>query len=80
MTSRKNAHRRTRRTSLIFYDDDDAVLTFPEWCELNGFSSRTGRRILAGPPAERPIITWLSARRMGVTRANNRRWQESRGR
>jgi hypothetical protein len=61
-------------------DNDDAVLTFSEWCVLNGFSSRTGRRILAGPKSKRPIITWLSERRMGVTRGNNRKWQESRAR
>ena len=61
-------------------ENDDAVLTFCEWCALNGFSARTGRRILAGPKSERPIITWLSERRLGITRGNNRRWQESRAR
>jgi hypothetical protein len=54
------------------------VLTFKEWCQLNGFSTRTGRRILDRPKSQRPVITWMSERRMGVTRGNNRRWQERR--
>jgi hypothetical protein len=76
MVSRR--YRRQRLQSL--YDDDNAVLTFLDWCALNGFSQRTGRRILAGPKSERPIITMLSARRIGITRANNRRWQEQHAR
>ena len=62
------------------YENDDEVLTFKEWCQLNGIGERTGRRVLAGPKSQRPIITWLSERRMGITRGNNRRWQESRAR
>jgi hypothetical protein len=56
--------------------DDQQVLTVPEWCALNGVSLRTGRCILAG--GNGPIVTQLSAKRVGVTRGNNRRWQESR--
>jgi hypothetical protein len=59
-------------------DDDDAVLTFKEWCALNGFSPRTGRRILNAPGA--PIVTQLSPKRIGITRGNNRRWQASKAR
>jgi hypothetical protein len=72
--------RLTRRIPLPVYSNDDEVLSFSEWCELNGFSHRTGRRILAGPKKDRPIITMLSARRLGVTRGNNRVWQASRAR
>jgi hypothetical protein len=57
---------------------DDYVLTFQEWCTANGISERNGRRILAGPNG--PIVTLLSARRLGITVANNRRWQKSRER
>lgn len=57
---------------------DDAVLTFREWCALNGFSPRTGRRILSAPGA--PVVTRLSPRRIGITRGNNRLWQASRAR
>jgi hypothetical protein len=62
------------------YVGDDEVLTFKQWCRLNHFSDRTGRRILHGPKDKRPIITQLSDKRIGITRANNRRWQEARGR
>jgi hypothetical protein len=58
--------------------DDQQVLTFREWCRLNAVSPRTGRRILAS--GEGPVVTQLSASRIGITRGNNRRWQESRAR
>jgi hypothetical protein len=58
--------------------DEDAVLTFKEWCALNGIGERTGRRILAEPGG--PVITQLSDKRIGISRRNNRRWQESRAR
>jgi hypothetical protein len=57
---------------------DDQVLTFRQWCGLNNFSPRTGRRVLAGGTG--PIVTQLSARRVGIKVANNRRWQQSRER
>jgi hypothetical protein len=57
---------------------DDQVLTFFEWCQLNRISERTGRRILAGPDG--PTVTLMSAKRVGITIANNRRWQKSRER
>jgi len=56
--------------------NDNQVLTFRQWAALNGISARTGRRILAAPGG--PIVTRLSARRFGITVANNRRWQQSR--
>jgi len=58
--------------------NDHQVLTFKQWTALNGISARTSRRILAAPGA--PIVTRLSARRFGITVANNRRWQASRER
>ena len=65
---------------LPFYDNDDEVLTIRQWAALNGFSMRTAARILRGPKSQRPVITQLSAKRIGITRGNNRRWQESRSR
>ncbi len=63
------------------FADDDEVLSFREWCRVNGISTRTGRRIIADPdPDNRPVITQLSARRIGVSRRNNRIWQQSRER
>ena len=55
---------------------DDQVLTFAEWCALNGISSRTGRRILESPDA--PLIVRLSPRRIGIRVAANRAWQHAR--
>lgn len=56
--------------------DDDRVMSFDEWCELNGFSRSTGQRIIAGGSG--PNFIKLSERRKGVTVAENRRWQMSR--
>jgi hypothetical protein len=58
--------------------DDDKVLTFAEWCKLNRIGQRTGRRIIKSPDG--PVVTQLSARRIGITVANNRQWQASRAR
>jgi hypothetical protein len=57
---------------------DDEVLTFAEWCALNGFGERTGRRVLAA--SDGPTVTMLSMRRIGITRRNNHLWQEARAR
>jgi hypothetical protein len=52
------------------------VLTFFEWCQLNRISTRTGRRILASGTG--PAVTQLAEKRIGITLANNARWQASR--
>jgi hypothetical protein len=52
------------------------VLSFAQWCSLNGISPATGRRILAS--GQGPTVTRLSARRIGITVGNNAAWQESR--
>jgi len=57
---------------------DNQVLSFFEWCQLNRFSERTGRRILKsgnGPP-----VVQLSVRRIGITIRANRAWQAARER
>ena len=59
------------------YLNDDQVLDFRQWCLLNGFSKSTGRRIIGRGEV---IITQLSPRRIGITVANNARWQASRAR
>jgi hypothetical protein len=84
MPLQKSAHRKAHRrppselAEPLSALHDDQVLTFHEWCRLNGFSERTGRRELGGPDG--PIVTQLSSRRIGVIVRNNRRWQESRKR
>jgi predicted DNA-binding transcriptional regulator AlpA len=53
--------------------NDDRVLTFKEWCALNGISRNTGRRIFGSGAG--PEIVQLSPRRIGITVRANRRWQ-----
>jgi hypothetical protein len=59
-------------------DSDHRVLSFRDWCSLNGFSTATGRRIISAGIG--PVVTQLSARRIGITVANNAVWQASRAR
>jgi len=74
--SAREAERRRIQRQLSL--DDDRVLTFNEWCALNGIGKRTGRRILTSGGG--PVVTQLSERRIGITVGNNRRWQEARAR
>jgi hypothetical protein len=75
----QEAERRRRQSEHDRADlNDHRVMSFRQWCELNGFSLSTGRRILAGDGG--PVVTQLSERRIGITVANNRAWQESRTR
>ncbi len=69
---------RRRRQSERDRADDHRVLSFAQWCELNGFSKATGKRILNSDAG--PVVTQLSPRRIGITVANNIAWQESRAR
>ncbi len=71
---RRRQSERDRRA--LEHDNDHRVLTFRQWCKLNGFSEATGRRVITA--GNGPIITRLSTRRIGITIANNRAWQESR--
>jgi hypothetical protein len=78
-TSRAHAHgQHALDAPLSVSHHDDQALTFFEWCSLNRFSERTGRRILSLPGG--PVVTQLSAKRFGITVANNRIWQQSRAR
>jgi hypothetical protein len=56
--------------------DDDRVMSFDDWCKLNGFSRSTGQRLIAS--GQGPRFIQLSEKRKGVTIGENRRWQESR--
>jgi predicted DNA-binding transcriptional regulator AlpA len=58
--------------------NDARVLTFREWAKLNGISQRTAWRLIAS--GNGPVITQLSARRIGVTIAADRAWKASRDR
>jgi hypothetical protein len=84
--SRKRQHRKARRPAQAarpfslagFENDDNRVLSFRQWCTLNGVSARTGRRILASGAG--PVVTQLSARRIGISLRANREWQASKAR
>jgi hypothetical protein len=56
-------------------DADHCVMSFLEWCSLNGISKSTGRRILESGTG--PVFLQLSPRRIGVTVAANKAWQQS---
>jgi hypothetical protein len=56
----------------------DQILSFHEWCRLNRISTRTGRRIIASDKG--PVVTQMSPQRIGITVANNARWQAARAR
>jgi hypothetical protein len=70
------AEKRQLRQRLV--EDNDAVLTFKEWCALNSLSERQGRRILKS--GNGPTITALSDRRIGISRKHNIEWQVRRAR
>jgi hypothetical protein len=55
---------------------DDKVMTFSQWCELNGIAETTGREIRAS--GEGPRFIQISDNRIGVSYRENRRWQETR--
>jgi hypothetical protein len=54
------------------------VLTFLQWCSLNGISPATGRRILKS--GKGPVVIQLSDRRLGISVGANAAWQAARGR
>jgi hypothetical protein len=58
--------------------DDRRVMSFAAWCQLNGFSRDTGRRLFKS--GRGPKIIQLSERRIGITFAANREWQQARER
>jgi predicted DNA-binding transcriptional regulator AlpA len=64
------------RQRAIEVDNEHHVLALQEWCEINGISKATGRRILNS--GDGPAVVQLSPRRVGVTVAANRQWQATR--
>ena len=81
MTSREvracGPKRQKRARAQFSADHDQQILTFREWCDLDGLSARTGRRILKAPGA--PTVTMLTKRRFGIV-GNNKIWQAQRAR
>jgi hypothetical protein len=77
---RRRKHRRTLSSLEVSLATlhPNQVLSIPDWCRLNGFSVRTGRRVRAS--GNGPVVTQLSPNRIGITVAANARWQKSRER
>jgi predicted DNA-binding transcriptional regulator AlpA len=74
--SQAEAERRRRQSEQDLAAHRDRVLTFRQWCDVNGFSIATGRRIINagnGPPVLR-----LSPRRIGIKESDNAAWQAAR--
>ena len=57
-------------------NNDSRVITFVQWCQLNGFSIGTGKRIRQS--GNGPKFIQLSAKRVGVRLGDNRAWQQAR--
>ena len=71
----------TKRASAIAapsFLNDDRILSFRQWCELNGISEKTGRRLLARGAG--PQVTKLTDKKIGIAVRHNRSWQEARAR
>jgi hypothetical protein len=58
--------------------DDRRVLSFSDWCKLNNISADTGKRLIKS--GRGPRVLQLSDRRIGITVAANREWQQARER
>ncbi len=79
MAGRKNQRQRAGGVASPFPPShDDYVLTLAEWCALNRFSQRTGRRVIRS--GNGPVVTRLTERLLGVRVTDNHRWQQSRAR
>ena len=58
--------------------NDNQVLAFLEWCQLNRISERTGRRIIRS--GQGPAVVHMSDKKIGVTIGANKLWQQARSR
>jgi hypothetical protein len=76
--AKKKRRAQAERDRASVPDNDHCVMSFAQWCAINGFSLATGRRIISA--GNGPVLTQLSERRVGVIVANNRTWQASRAR
>jgi hypothetical protein len=72
----REAERRHRQSERDRALDDDRIMPFKVWCEVNDFSESTGRRLRKA--GRGPKFVQTSDRRIGVTVAENRAWQQAR--
>jgi hypothetical protein len=73
MTLRETERRQSERDRAL---DDDRIMPFKVWCEVNDFSESTGRRLRKA--SKGPKFVQTSDRRIGVSVGENRRWQAAR--
>jgi hypothetical protein len=78
MPQELNTKRRWLSESSGWVNPNDQILTFRQWCMLNGFSERHGRWLIK--TGQGPILTDLGKRHFGIRADDNRRWQDSRKR
>jgi hypothetical protein len=71
---RRSDHAQDREIGL----NQHQIIKFVDWCQLNGISVATGRRILKS--GKGPIVTQLSDRRIGISVGANAEWQAARAR
>ena len=72
----REAERRQRQSERDRALDDDRIMSFKVWCEVNDFSESTGRRLRKA--GRGPKFVQTSDRRIGVSVGENRRWQAAR--
>lgn len=70
MSIREDERRQRQREAS--HRTSQRILSFKAWCELNGFSEATGRRIIA---AGKVRVTQLSERRIGIGEDDNADYQ-----
>jgi predicted DNA-binding transcriptional regulator AlpA len=54
----------------------DRVMSFPEFCQVAGFSIATLRRLIQAGTG--PVVTRLSVRRLGIRVRHGREWLDAR--
>jgi predicted DNA-binding transcriptional regulator AlpA len=62
----------------LLSQDDLRCMTVPQWAELCGFSTMTGKRLLRA--GKGPRLIQLSTKRVGVRVIDAKQWLESRAR
>ena len=72
----REAERRQRQSERDRALDDDRIMPFKVWCEVNDFSESTGRRLRKAHKG--PKFVQTSDHRIGVSVGENRRWQAAR--
>jgi hypothetical protein len=68
----REAERRQRQRAESHRNKSQRILSFKQWCQLNGISEATGRRLIR---AGKVRVTRLSERRIGIGEDDNADFQ-----